>query len=116
MSADKQRKDSPEPFDKNITRWDHVGRQLLADQLVLAGDDAKATMHSASSTLQRDEELSAEEISDMRKALEYTLYLLRLAQESSPEISRLQEPHTFINKKGREEFGEAARKENIRSE
>ena len=93
------------------SRWERVGRQLLIDQLERAAGTVRTEMYAAASTLQDGDDLTAEEVAEMRQALERASYALRLAEDACPETTPMPDPFLFLDEEGEREFAKAAKRQ-----
>lgn len=91
------------------TRWGRVGRQLLADQLERGAGALRSEMYAAASKLQNGEELDAEEIKEMREAMQTASYALQLAEEACAETTPRPDPFLYLDEEGRREYAKDAK-------
>ena len=69
-------------------RWESVARQMLVERLeTVAMQDIRDAFIGAASRLDAGEELTEQDIADLRGALEDAAHVVDLAAESSPEAA-----------------------------
>jgi hypothetical protein len=86
-------------------RWERVGRQMLAERLEdVALGDVRDAFIGAKSRLEAGEELTEQDIADLRSALEDAAYVVDLAAEASPESAPSPDMWQFLDEEGQSEW------------
>jgi len=98
-----------EPRTGGAERWERVGRQLLAEDLEVMGRSTlQEAFVNAKRRVETGEELTKDDVEEMRLALDEASKLVRVAAEASPETEPSPDPWNFLDEEGREEYARAA--------
>jgi len=90
------------------TRWERVGRELLQAKLERAENDIREAFFDAARTLDDGDELTEQDISHLRHAIEQARRATERAAEASPDTTPLPEMWDFLTEEGRREYVQAA--------
>lgn len=85
-------------------RWEDVGRRLLHTRLELVGHHTQQVFDRAAARVDAGEELTEEDVNDLREALEDARRVADVAAEASPEATREPDPWEFLSAEGRREL------------
>jgi len=93
-------------------RWEQVGRHLLAEQLeVVAMETVRDAFIGARGRLNAGEELTQEDIDDLRRALEQAQHVVDLAATASPDTAPAPDLWSFLDDEAREDYLRKASRE-----
>jgi len=85
-------------------RWERVARQMLRERLeTVAMGDVHDAFIGAASRLDAGEELTEQDIADLRSALEDAAHVVDLAAEASPEAAPAPDAWSYLDEDGRGE-------------
>ena len=91
--------------DSEPDRWERIARRMLADQLeIVAMEDVRDAFVGASRRLDAGEELTEQDIADLRSALEAAAQVADLAAEASPEAGPAPDAWDYLNEDARGEW------------
>jgi hypothetical protein len=86
-------------------RWEAVARQMLAERLeIVAMEDVRDAFIGAASRLDAGEELTQQDINDLRSALENAAHVVDLAAEASPEAGPAPDAWDYLDEDSRGEW------------
>lgn len=86
-------------------RWERVGRELLAERLeIVAMQDVREAFLGAKARLDAGEELTEQDINDLRSALENAAHVVDAAAEASPEAAPSPDMWQFLDEDARSEW------------
>jgi len=91
--------------DSEPDRWERVARQMLAERLeIVAMEDVRDAFIGAKSRLDAGEELTEQDINDLRSALEDAARVVDLAAEASPEAGPAPNMRDYLDEDARTEW------------
>jgi len=86
-------------------RWERVARQMLVEQLeTVAMGDVRDAFIGAASRLDAGEELTEQDIADLRGALEDAAHVVALAAEASPDAGPAPDAWDYLDEDARGEW------------
>lgn len=86
-------------------RWEKVGRQLLIEQLEqVALETVRDAFIGAAGRLDAGEELTEDDVQEMRDAIEDAKRAVEIAAESSPETEPMPELWEFLDEDAQSEY------------
>ena len=86
-------------------RWERVARQMLRERLeIVAMEDVRNAFIGAASRLDDGEELTEQDVGELRRALEDAAHAVDLAAEASPEAAAAPDAWSYLDEGGRGEW------------
>jgi len=102
--------ETPTDHVADISDWESVGRNLLAEQLEWIREETLYNvLLNAEQRINRGEELTESDIEEMREALREAEHIVNLAARASPENAAEPNMWDFMDEESRQEYIEAAK-------
>jgi len=90
-------------------RWESVARTTLSERLeTVAHSDVRDAFDKAAQRLKAGDELTEQDISDLRQAIWKAANITALAAEASPEACPAPDPWDFLDEDARSEWAREA--------
>lgn len=88
-------------------RWEQVGRKLLVQELeTVLGMDIQSAFTQLTRRVRKGEEITAQDISDARNALEQAEQIINMAAEASPETAPPPDLFQFLDEDAQRQYAE----------
>jgi len=86
-------------------RWEEVGRKLLVQELEsVLGMEIQSAFTQLTRRVRKGEEITVQDISDARNALEQAEQIINMAAEASPETAPPPDLFEFLDEEGQQQY------------